>query len=75
MHVERLLGRMVATLNGKIQSKKCKMNLKQLLWTYYSGLKYNQGSELTAGKLQHPAHVRRAQLISYSEATVEHANV
>lgn len=66
IHVERLLGRVDASLNGEIESKKCEMNLKQLLWTYYSGLNYNQSeAELTAAKLHQPAHVRTAQLISF----------
>lgn len=67
---------MAASLDGNIQSTKYTMNLKQLLWTYYWGLKYTQSvAELTTAEVHDPASIRIAQLISYSVAAVGYADL
>jgi len=66
---------MAASLNSKIESTKYKVNLKQLLWTYYSGLKYIQSAaELITVKLHGSACIRTAELIC-SEAAVGYADL
>lgn len=52
------------------------MNFKQLLQTYYLGLKYIRSvAEHTTDELHDPTGIRVAQLISYSEVAIGYADL